>query len=219
MLVGPGDEFKTLAEAANDFGNGYFGYSQENIRETGTNFYQTADGKFSYAKPVIGLAGEVDVSKATEGIPTDAVIVGNGHTHPFIESALEVVRPVDGTTNPNPIGSKEASTLKLENFTTDGGPTNTKKYQIENGSNAPSGGDKDIYQSAAKNNPNYIASYLYTGSGLVYSAKKDKDGNLKTQVQGTLSKTSPSTSKSSIRINTNPAPTIPPTIPKEAISR
>jgi RHS repeat-associated protein len=211
---GPGDEFATLAAAANDFGNCYFVYSQDSQREIGTNFYQTANGSYSYAKPVMGCVDQVDISSATEGMPTDASIVGDGHTQPFVEGNQEIVRPLNGTVNPDPIGSEKAATLKLENFTTDGGPTNTSKYEIENGSNAPSAGDMDKYQDNINSNPNFVASYVFTGSGLVYSVKND-GGTPNSKVQGTISKTSSSTSKSSIRINQNNPTSTPPTIPRE----
>lgn len=180
----------SLQEASRNFSTQYNGYSIRNNVEVGTQFYkvETENGThYSYTSPVQGTTGFVDPTQAND-FPQESVLVGDGHTH-GADNNFNLFQPKEGSSNPilNPSG------MTLEK---------TKDYDIENGSNAPSGTDKDHWEKSASNNPSHEASYLYTPSGLVYSVKiNQKTGKLQISVNYNLSKTNPSDPNSNIGIN------------------
>lgn len=87
QVIDPGDKFKTLRAAANDFGKQYNGLSISYNAEVSTLFYKGVDGNgdtfYSYSVPEMGSQG------MTAGITPNQVaevsklgeIVGDGHTH------------------------------------------------------------------------------------------------------------------------------------------
>lgn len=81
----PGDEFKTLLSAVLDFAKEYNGMSIAYDLEIGTTFYsindsETGETTYSYAIPIVGDSGSVRISEQNP-IPSDADLVGDGHTH------------------------------------------------------------------------------------------------------------------------------------------
>jgi len=82
FIDGPGDEFKTLEEAAIDFGKEYNGLSITSALEIGTNFYEAKnpDGEtfYSYTIPVLGGGGMIRIPYNLE---EGQNLVATGHTH------------------------------------------------------------------------------------------------------------------------------------------
>ncbi|MCJ7936195.1 MAG: DUF4329 domain-containing protein [Chryseobacterium sp.] len=87
QALDPGDRFKTLRAAANDFGKQYNGLSINYNVEVYTIFYQATDKNgetyYSYVVPQTGTQGFTDKVNPSEVSKVDknAVIVGDGHTH------------------------------------------------------------------------------------------------------------------------------------------
>lgn len=88
-IDGPGDEFKTLDEAAKDFGKEYNGKSITLQREIGTTFYETKNKEgetyFSYLEPNVGVAGWVTYPTNLED-GQEAVAIGHTHANDYVSS-------------------------------------------------------------------------------------------------------------------------------------
>ncbi|WP_294319253.1 RHS repeat-associated core domain-containing protein, partial [uncultured Chryseobacterium sp.] len=87
QVMDPGDRFKTLRSAANDFGKQYNGLSINYNVELRTTFYQATDKNgetyYSYSVPEVGsagMAGNITPEQVAE-VSKLGEIVGDGHTH------------------------------------------------------------------------------------------------------------------------------------------
>jgi len=82
LVDGPGDEFKTLDDAAKDFGKEYNGLSISYGIEVATNFYEAKNDKgesyISYNQPIVGSAAQVDI---IDNLEKGQTILAHGHTH------------------------------------------------------------------------------------------------------------------------------------------
>ena len=89
-IDGPGDEFKTLDEAAKDFGKEYNGKSITLQREIGTTFYESKNKQgetyFSYLEPNVGAAGWVEYP-TNLGDGQEAVAIGHTHANDYVSTA------------------------------------------------------------------------------------------------------------------------------------
>jgi RHS repeat-associated protein len=90
MYADPGDKFKSLREAAHDFGKQYNGYSITNNKEVHTVFYKTQDSDgnsyYTYSVPSEGGQGDVSFDIVKSDISdvlkdSNAEILADGHTH------------------------------------------------------------------------------------------------------------------------------------------
>jgi len=83
MEDGPGDEFKTLEDAAIDFGKEYNGKSIKEATEYSSNFYEVkkknGDSYFTYGEASVGGGGIVNMPD--EEVKDGYTLVANGHTH------------------------------------------------------------------------------------------------------------------------------------------
>lgn len=87
QVMDPGDKFKTLRDAAKDFGKEYNGLSINYNVELRTMFYQATDKSgetyYSYSVPAVGsegMSGNVAPEQVAE-VSKLGEIVGDGHTH------------------------------------------------------------------------------------------------------------------------------------------
>ena len=98
QVMDPGDRFKTLRSAANDFGKQYNGLSINYDVELRTMFYQATDKNgetyYSYSVPEVGSAGMGGnvTPEQVAAVSKLGTIVGDGHTH---AGDVDVI-PMDG---------------------------------------------------------------------------------------------------------------------------
>jgi RHS repeat-associated protein len=198
-----------LQEAARNFSEQYNGYSIENSVEVATQFYQTQEGCYAYANPLQFTPGMADPSQAND-IPEGSVPVGDAHTHGS-EKGSVVVQP--NVTSGGPMTS-EKNPIAMSKLTLNDFGTGPYQNQVVNGSNAPSGDDKQAVAHPNTGSSTFQRSYVFTPSGLSYSGTLSKDGkSIDYQINYNLSKTTPSQSNSALNINNVPSSTTPVYIP------
>ncbi len=83
--LAPGDPYKTMDEAAMNFGEEYYGASSYIRNEIGTLIYSYVDESgntmYSYMKPKIGKEHSVNVMDMYEDVPEEATVVAGIHQH------------------------------------------------------------------------------------------------------------------------------------------
>jgi len=84
--MAPGDAFKTLDDAAIDFGQEYYSTTDYVMLELATLLYSYTDDVgntfYSYVKPVIGEPHTVKVLSVLEDLPEGSIMAGTIHQHP-----------------------------------------------------------------------------------------------------------------------------------------
>jgi RHS repeat-associated protein len=196
----PHSVHKSLQEAARNFSTQYNGYSiRENV-EVATQFYKNECGEFSYTTPQKFTTSLSDPTQAND-FPPSTIMVGDGHTH-GADDNFNVL--INKETSGNPLINPKG--LDIEKI---------KDFDIQNGSNAPSGQDKEHFEDQGKDK-NFMASYVFTPSGLAYSSKVNPvTGKVETNINFNLSKTNPSDPKSNLRMNEVSPNADPQVIPKQ----
>ncbi|WP_375379293.1 DUF4329 domain-containing protein [Chryseobacterium luquanense] len=96
QVMDPGDKFKTLRDAAKDFGKEYNGLSINYNIELRTMFYkataENGESYYSYSIPNIGSAGMAGTINPDElaDVSKKGEIVADGHTHSGDTSVLQI---------------------------------------------------------------------------------------------------------------------------------
>ena len=89
-----GDPFKTIDEAAIDFGQEYYSTTDYTMLELGTLIYSFVDEEgnemYSYVKPIIGDAHSVAILDVEEDLPSGSEVVAGIHQHPNTSSLSNV---------------------------------------------------------------------------------------------------------------------------------
>ncbi|WNM19473.1 DUF6443 domain-containing protein [Flavobacterium capsici] len=205
--------FSSLTDAAMNFGEQYNGYSIRTGKEVGTQFYkiQDKDGiiKYAYTNPVYGVkdpSGKNEHSQVrvlqSNDKPKEAEYVGDGHTHAFDNNMIKQTlftkgkysnRSYDENSTPKEVERLQKYKLGV-----------MYEYYFNEGSNAPSesfNGDDYVWEyQITRLGENFIRSYLFTPSGLVYSVKS-VDGKPVWEVMKYMSGCNPSDTNSVTRMN------------------
>lgn len=197
----PHSVHKNLNEAARNFSQQYNGYSIKNGVEVATQFYRNKDGGYSYTTPAQFSSGNARPAAAND-FPENSTAVGSGHTHGN-ETGNNILQPKEGSGNPS-VNPKGISLKNIGNF------------NVVNGDNAPSGNDKISESDPNASSPDYVRTYVFTPSGLVYSGTVNPEtGDIDYNVNYNLSKTNPSDENSKMRMNNVSPNTTPEVLPKQ----
>jgi RHS repeat-associated protein len=213
--------FNSITEAAANFGEQYNGYSIQNKFEIGTVFYKIKDGdtfKFAYAIPVHGQKAD-EKGGATVNpyssildskIPSDAIFVGNAHTHANDnndKNSIFIKPKFSNRLHEEVATDKDLNILKEQKL------KGIYKFKLVDGSNGLNQYDISFWQDEIITlGDDFIASYTFTPSGLVWSTRNN-NGKPKSDIQYKLSETNPSDENSIIRINNVDSNCIPEVLP------
>lgn len=211
--------FSSPQDLAANYSEQYQGLSIDTGLEIAAQIYAvtTTDGiiKYAYTSPVYGQDKEVD-PKASNDVPyngdnfIDVTIVGDLHTHGR-EVEQDRIAIFDSVTHEY-FPKKEID--KIKNAKTLLVSHTTKFYLIES-SNTPSesfGGDVAYWEEYDKDT--HFVSYVFTPSGLVYSATLDENGKAVYKININLSRINPSQPDAYVRLNSvDPVNTTPEVMP------